>query len=277
MIELQHVTGGYDKNQPTVQDITFTVKKGEFVALLGPNGSGKTTIIRLLMNVIPLHSGHILLDGKQIKQYSSVELAKKVAVMTQEHQMGLNFTVKEIVALGRYPHQSSGWFQHETKRDREIVEDMMKLTNVWQFRHHPFHELSGGEKQRVLLAKALAQEPEYLFLDEPTNHLDVRHAMELLQLLKKLQKERNLTILAILHDLNIASLFANECVLLKDGHIAEVGMERIFDESGTLQDVYGVELALVPHPVVGKPQVMFVPEEREDEITSYRNFKKYKR
>ncbi|MBM7703801.1 ABC transporter ATP-binding protein [Metabacillus iocasae] len=275
MIELQQVTGGYDKKHPTVQDISFTVQKGQFVTLLGPNGSGKTTIIRLLMNTIPLHKGNLLLEGKQIKSYSSIELAKKVAVMTQEHQMGLNFTVKEIVSLGRYPHQSSGWFQHETKRDHEIVEEMMTLTNVWQFRHHAFHELSGGEKQRVLLAKALAQEPEYLFLDEPTNHLDVRHAMELLQLLKRLQKERNLTILAILHDLNIASLFADECVLLKEGRIAEVGMERIFNEKEILQEVYDVELALVPHPIVGKPQVMFVPEEREDEIASYRNYKKY--
>lgn len=259
MIELYNVTGGYDKQKPTVRDITFTVDKGSFVALLGPNGSGKTTLIRLIMNVLTTQSGEVKVEGKSVKAYSPKQLAQKVAVMTQENQIGLEFTVQEIVSLGRYPYQAKGLFSTVSAQDEEVVESVMKLTNVWHYRNHTFQSLSGGEKQRVLLAKALAQEPDYLLLDEPTNHLDVKHTMELLQLLKTLQQEMSLTVLAILHDLNIASLFADNAVLLKDGRVEETGMDAIFQDAATLKRVYGVDLHVFHHPAVNKRQIAFVP------------------
>ncbi|UOK56234.1 ABC transporter ATP-binding protein [Bacillus sp. OVS6] len=135
--------------------------------------------------------------------------------MTQENEAGLDFSVEEIVMLGRYPYQKTLFFKENTQADLIAAETAMKQTSVWEYRKRPYHSLSGGEKQRVLLAKALAQEPELLLLDEPTNHLDVKHTKELLELLKKLQKDMNLTILAILHDLNLASLYADSIGLLK--------------------------------------------------------------
>ncbi|TYR81739.1 ABC transporter ATP-binding protein [Priestia megaterium] len=263
MIELRGVTGGYHRKKPTVKNITFQVEKGSFCALLGPNGSGKTTLVRLMMNVISIHQGEILLEGKPVDSYSAVQLAKKIAVMTQENQIGLEFTVREIVALGRYPFQSKSLLSTESKEDRAIIEQVMKLTDVWRYRNHLFNALSGGEKQRVLLAKALAQEPEYLLLDEPTNHLDVKHTMELLHLLKKLQLETNLTIVAILHDLNIASLFADDAVLLKEGEVHEIGVDNIFGENDTLKNVYDVDLYLSHHPVVDKRQLAYIPSKSE--------------
>ncbi|MGM9929802.1 MAG: ABC transporter ATP-binding protein [Bacillus sp. (in: firmicutes)] len=260
MISLNHVTGGYNPQAIVVRDVSFTVDKGSFFALLGPNGSGKTTIVRLMMGVLYMQSGEVIIDGKNIKHYKPKELAKKVAVMTQEHEIGLDFTVEEIVNIGRYPYQKSLLFKENSDCDRAILEKVMKQTNVWKYRHKPFTSLSGGEKQRVLLAKALAQEPAILLLDEPTNHLDVRHTMELLDLLKDLQCQNNLTILAILHDLNLASLYANQIGLLRDGQLQGMynGFSRKHEQD--FSAVYEVQMNFQEHPEVAKNQVFLTPQ-----------------
>lgn len=263
MISLRNVTGGYTKQTAIVHDLSFTVEKGSFFALLGPNGSGKTTIIRLIMGALSLHSGDILIDGKSISKYKAKELAKKVAVMTQENEVGLDFTVQEIVNLGRYPHQSSILFKENNEHDDKIVEQAMIQTNITYMKDQPFSSLSGGEKQRVLLAKALAQEPSVLLLDEPTNHLDVRHTIELLDLLKQLQLNRDLTILAILHDLNIASLYADKIGLLRCGHLE--GTYDGFDKQDEKEfsSVYGVDMHFQAHPQLAKNQVFLLPQYTE--------------
>ena len=260
MISLSDVTGGYTKQTAIVRDLSFTVDKGSFFALLGPNGSGKTTIIRLIMGALSLHSGGIKIDGKCISKYKAKELAKKVAVMTQEHEVGLDFTVQEIVNLGRYPHQSSILFKENNEHDDAVVEQAMQQTNVTYMKNQPFSSLSGGEKQRVLLAKALAQEPSILLLDEPTNHLDIRHTIELLDLLKQLQLNHNLTILAILHDLNIASLYADKIGLLRCGDLQ--GTYNGFDKQDEKQfsSVYGVEMNFQSHPQLARNQVFVLPQ-----------------
>ena len=260
MISLSDVTGGYTKQTAIVRDLSFTVDKGSFFALLGPNGSGKTTITRLIMGALSLHSGGIKIDGKCISKYKAKELAKKVAVMTQEHEVGLDFTVQEIVNLGRYPHQSSVLFKENNAHDDAVVEQAMQQTNVTYMKDQPFSSLSGGEKQRVLLAKALAQEPSILLLDEPTNHLDIRHTIELLDLLKQLQFNQNLTILAILHDLNIASIYADKIGLLRCGNLE--GTYDGFDKQDEKQfsSIYGVEMHFQPHPQLARNQVFVLPQ-----------------
>jgi len=260
MITLQNVTGGYNKEHAIVRNLSLTVEKGSFFALLGPNGSGKTTIIRLMLGVLSLHSGDVRIDGKNVKQYKPKELAKKVAVMTQEHEIGLDFTVKEIVATGRYPYQNSMLFRESSKQDEQVIEKVMKQTNVWKYRDQSFTALSGGEKQRVLLAKALAQEPTVLLLDEPTNHLDIRHSMELLDLLKHLQCENQLTILAILHDLNIASLYADHIGLLRDGELQGIYNGFKNEHEKDFSEVYEVQMEFQQHPKVAKNQIFLLPQ-----------------
>ncbi len=260
MITLHNVTGGYNKQHAIVRNLSLTVEKGRFFALLGPNGSGKTTIIRLMLGVLKLHSGDVRIDGKNVKQYKAKELAQKVAVMAQEHEVGLDFTVKEIVATGRYPHQKSVLFRENSKRDEQVIEKVMKQTNVWEYRNQSFTALSGGEKQRVLLAKALAQEPTVLLLDEPTNHLDIRHSMELLDLLKHLQCENQLTILAILHDLNIASLYADHIGLLRDGELQGTYNGFQTEHEKDFSDVYEVSMQFRQHPEVAKNQIFLSPQ-----------------
>lgn len=260
MLQVKNLTGGYDHKKAIVRDLSFEIERGHFFALLGPNGSGKTTIIRLIMGALPVHSGDIILDSKPIASFSQRELAKKATVMTQENEAGLDFTVEEIVMLGRYPYQKSLFFQESTKADKKAVEDAMVQTSVWEYRQRPFHSLSGGEKQRVLLAKALAQEPELLLLDEPTNHLDVKHTMELLDLLKKLQKSTNLTVLAILHDINLASLYADKVGLLKNGEFAGIYNGLHLNNESSFTDVYEVNMNFTYHPSVSRTQISLAPD-----------------
>lgn len=259
MISVQDVTGGYNASAPIVHNLSFEVEKGQFFALLGPNGSGKTTIIRLIMGALYVHSGSILIDGQDVRRYKPRELAQKVAVMTQENEMGLDFTVEEIVQLGRYPYQKSFLFRESSHHDYEIIERVMKQTKVWSFKDKPYNALSGGEKQRVLLAKALAQEPTLLLLDEPTNHLDVRHTMELLDLLKQLQIENDLTVIAILHDLNLASLYADGIGLLCGGELYGTYNGFLEENAQDFSDVYEVDMQFHSHPEVAKNQVFVTP------------------
>lgn len=258
MIRVERLSGGYGSNS-VIKDISFQVEKGEFFTLLGPNGSGKSTLFKLITGVLREESGQVQLAGRPIKQYSSLEKAKMLAVLAQEEQVSFDFTVQEIVMLGRYPHQT-GWFQIISAEDEQIAEEAMTMTKVWQYRDTPFHALSGGEKQRVLLAKALAQEPQILLLDEPTNHLDIRHTFDMLSLLKQWQTTKGLTVLAILHDLNVASLFTDRVALLNGGKLVEVGDVNILKKEEQLENVYGVQAKAQYHPYLPKPQLFLTPK-----------------
>lgn len=257
MITLQNVSGGYLKKS-IVKNISLTIDKGHFYALIGPNGSGKTTLSKLITGVLPLQSGSITIMNKLLQQYSSIERAEMMAVLSQDAAVEFDFSVEEIVSLGRYPHQK-GFIKSISNYDKEIVKDVMEKTYVDQYRNKLFKQLSGGEKQRVLLAKALAQEPKILILDEPTNHLDMRHTLEMLQHLQEYQKNHELTIIAILHDLNIASLFANKIGLLHHGLLVETGDLSLLQKEEKLQQVYEVAIKTNFHPVIAKPQISLIP------------------
>lgn len=257
MIHVDKLKGGYTKDA-IINQLSFDINKGDFFALLGPNGSGKTTLFKLVTGVLPIQSGQIYVDAKPLGKMSMLEKARKMAVLTQEAQVSFDFTVEEIVSLGRYSHQT-GFFKRLTNKDLQVIDEVLELTRVIQFRNHPFRLLSGGEKQRVLLAKALAQEPQILLLDEPTNHLDIKHTFEILNLLKTWQHEKNLTIFAILHDLNIASLYADQLALLHQGKFIEVGDAHILRKEKQLEQVYQVQISTHSHHRIAKPQVLLTP------------------
>jgi iron complex transport system ATP-binding protein len=252
MIEVNNLSGGYQKTS-IIQDMTLTIETGHFYALIGPNGSGKTTLIKLITGVLPIQKGTISVFNKPLHSYSSLERAKVMAVLSQEAKVEFDFRVEEIVMLGRYPHQK-GFLKHFSKRDRQVVENVMKQTDVYHFRQKPYKWLSGGEKQRVLLAKALAQEPKILFLDEPTNHLDIKHTVMMLQHLKEYQNMHQLTIVAILHDLNTAALFADKIGLLNSGKLVELGEVSLLQNEKQLSDVYEVAIKTHDHPVIPKQE-----------------------
>ncbi|HWO95844.1 MAG TPA: adenosylcobinamide amidohydrolase [Bacillus sp. (in: firmicutes)] len=257
MIKAQNLIGGY-ANAPIIKNLSFEIKQGEFFALLGPNGSGKTTLFKLITGQLPITEGEILLSGKKIASLSKLEKAKKMAVLTQEVQISFDYTVEEIVSLGRYPHQK-GILKQLSRADWNVINEVMEITKISRFRKTPFRLISGGEKQRVLLAKALAQEPEILLLDEPTNHLDIKHTFEMLDLLKERQQTMGLTVFAILHDLNVASLYADRIALLHNGSFLEVGDAEILRKAAQLKKVYEVEVKPQSHPTIPKPQLFLTP------------------
>ncbi|MFA9558475.1 adenosylcobinamide amidohydrolase [Evansella sp. AB-rgal1] len=261
MLSLKGIVGGY-ANTPIIKGIDLKIERGEFFALLGPNGSGKTTLFKLITGQLPLLKGESIIDGQALSSLTALEKAKKIAVLTQEAHVSFDYTVEEIISLGRYPYQK-GFLKNLSKKDYEVMESVMEITKTTNFEKKPFRTLSGGEKQRVLLAKALAQEPEMLLLDEPTNHLDIKHTFQMLDLLKEWQQARGLTIFAILHDLNVASLYADRVGLLHQGKFLEVGDINTLRKEDQLEKVYEVQVKTQSHPAIPKPQLLMTPNFRE--------------
>ncbi|TMN22656.1 adenosylcobinamide amidohydrolase [Lentibacillus cibarius] len=257
MMQLENLAGGY-MNPPTIQGVNIKIEKGEFFVLLGPNGSGKTTLFKLITGQLPIQGGNVFLEGKNINSFSKLERAKKLAVLTQEIQVSFDYTVEEIVSLGRYPHQK-GIIKILSQNDQTIIDEVMELTKISHFRNKPFRTISGGEKQRVLLAKALVQQPEVLLLDEPTNHLDIKHTFQILDLLKRQQQTNGLTVFSILHDLNVASLYADRVALLHEGTFLEVGDVDTLRKTDQLKKVYEVDIQQQSHPTIPKPQLLMTP------------------
>ncbi|MBM7583834.1 iron complex transport system ATP-binding protein [Bacillus pakistanensis] len=263
MIGVTNVSGGYS-SVSVLKDISFSVKKGQLFGILGPNGSGKTTLLKMLSGVLTANNGEILIKGHSISSYSSKKLAKVMAVLPQNTTEFFSYTVKETVSLGRYAHQD-GWFNTWSEKDEITVQKVMEQTGIIEYQHHSIQQLSGGERQRVFLAQALAQEPEILLLDEPTNHLDLSYQKELLDLLKRWTKEQELTVLSIFHDLNLAGLYCDQLLLLKDGQINIDSYPNEVLKEERIKNVYQTEIKKHPHPHVPAPQMLLLPDSEYQE------------
>jgi iron complex transport system ATP-binding protein len=264
MLSVQQVSGGYS-SEAVLKDISFEVKTGELFGVLGPNGSGKTTLLKMISGVLPIQTGEILINGKRLQEYSAKQLAQIIAVLSQHSSQSFSYTVKETVSLGRYAHQK-GLFQTWSKEDEEVVQRVMKQIGVSKFQDKNIQALSGGEKQRVFLAQALAQEPEILLLDEPTNHLDLSYQKELLDFLKQWTSENRLTVVSIFHDLNLAGLYCDRLLLLEQGriNIDHIPNEVLREER--IRDVYHTEIKKHPHPKVAAPQLVLLPKVKKEVI-----------
>lgn len=259
MIEVKNLSGGY-KNGFHILDLSFRIEKKEFVGIIGPNGSGKTTLIKFLTKVMKPSSGEIFIKGTNIEKIGYQQLSRIIAVVSQEINISfLNFTVEELVFLGRIPHRKGLQFLY-SKKDREIVEKSMLLTNVVNLKERKIQQLSGGELQRVLIAKALAQEPEILILDEPTTHLDIAYQVEILDLISRLNRQENLSIIIILHDLNLASEYCGKLILLNEGKIYKIGTPEEILTYQIIEEVYKTIVIVEKNPVSKKPYVYIVPE-----------------
>lgn len=264
MLNVRNLFFQYETKQ-ILQDISFTVNKGEMVGILGPNGSGKTTLMKIISGILTPQEGQVEIKGRSIDQYKKKELAKVVAVLSQHVNESFSYTVREIVSLGRYAHQS-GLFQSWSSKDEEILNQVMRQTGVFAFQDKSIHELSGGEKQRVYLAQALAQEPEILLLDEPTNHLDLSFQKELLDNLREWSRERELTIVCIFHDLNLAGLYCDRLLLLHDGKVDVDAPPSDVLREDRVKRIYQTDVKSTFHPSRPAPQLVLVPRniERND-------------
>ncbi|MBM4081278.1 MAG: heme ABC transporter ATP-binding protein [Planctomycetes bacterium] len=253
MIEVSQLTFSYNL-RPVLDGVELTVGRGEFVGLLGPNGSGKTTLLRLLSRVLRPKSGRVCIEGRDLAHMPQAEIARIVAVVPQETALVFPFTVAEVVLMGRSPHL--GLLAFEREKDVEIARQAMAQTDTLSFADRYLHELSGGEKQGVIIARALAQEPKILLLDEPTAFLDIKHQISVYELLVRLNRECGLTILAVSHDLNLAAQYCQRLVLLKQGKVFAGGPPAQVVTAENIRQVYEAEVTVEKNPRTGAPWIM---------------------
>jgi iron complex transport system ATP-binding protein len=244
-----------------LKDVTLILRGGEFVGLMGPNGSGKTTLLKVMNNLLKPKEGAVLVNEMDVSKLTAKDVAKVFGVVSQEYETSLGFTALDMVLMGRNPYLSR--FRGETKRDYEAALEAMKLTNTLHLAERPFNELSGGEKQRVVIARALAQEPKVLLLDEPTSHLDINNQIEVLELLKKLCKEKEILVVAVIHDFNLAAYYCDKVILMKNGKIFAVGAPSEILTPSNIEAVFGVKVLVQRHPLTGLPFVTPLPKLRE--------------
>ncbi|MEC2070752.1 heme ABC transporter ATP-binding protein [Alkalihalophilus marmarensis] len=266
MLNVTNLTLSYGE-KIVIENVSFNVNKGEIFGIVGPNGSGKTTLLKAISGSQEPVQGKIILNERSLTTYHSKELAKLMAVLPQQSETAFTYSVSDVVALGRYPYQK-GWLQGLTKEDHQVIEQALRQTGTEGFKDIPLQSLSGGERQRVLLARALAQEPDILLLDEPTNHLDISYQMSLLNSLKQWSRDRGLTVIAVLHDLNMASLYCDRVLLLDEGQTIALNDPRNVMKKESLTDVYKTALECGEHPAHPSPLITFVPETADQESLS---------
>lgn len=258
MLEIKNLTCGYN-SKFILQDINFKVGKKELLGIIGPNGSGKTTLLRAITRVIKPKKGVIFFEEKDVSQMQYKELAKEIAVISQSFETGF-MTVEEFVLLGRIPYYKQFQFW-ETKEDLEIASRCMKLTGTFRLKERLVQELSGGERQLAHIARALTQEPKLLLLDEPTAHLDITHQVGILDLIKKLNKEFGLTVIMVLHDLNLASEYCQRLILINEGRIHKAGRPDEVLNYQVIEEVYKTVVVVEKNPISFKPYILLVSEE----------------
>ena len=239
-----------------IRDVSFDATEGEMLGMLGPNASGKTTLIRLLSLLLRPSAGTIRLDGEPLARIGRVGVAARLAVVPQDVPRGFPYTVEELVLMGRFPHAPGRFF--ESEEDREIAREAMALAGVLDLRTAPVGALSGGERQRVMLARALAQRPRVLVLDEPTAHLDLRHQVECVGLLRRLNRERGLTVILVTHDLSLAGEICDRLLLLDAGAVVKLGPPEAVLDAAVLEPVYRCRVEVTKHPESRRPAVAVV-------------------
>ncbi|MDN5341052.1 MAG: cobalamin transport system ATP-binding protein [Euryarchaeota archaeon] len=243
-----------------LEAITFHAETGEILGIVGPNGSGKTTLLKAMSRIVARDNGEIRLDDRDLDSLGHRELARRVAVVPQDISIGFDYTVREIVMMGRHPH--IGRFASETVRDVEICNHAMRLANVAHLAGMSVHEISGGERQRVLIARALAQEPKILLLDEATSNLDVSHQVEILNIIRELAGE--ITVVSVFHDLNLAAYYCDRLLLLKDRKVYALGAPGEVLTREKIREIFGMEMLVRPHPLTGRPYVLPVYLQQRD-------------
>ena len=256
-LDLQNNFLSYGTNV-VVDGASFSVKAGEFFMIIGPNGAGKSSLLKLITGIEQVQSGQIDIFGKPKTKYSARDLAKVIALVAQQAPIDFPFSVAETVLMGRSPHL--GLLGIENARDYELAVEAMSFVGVEQFAARRLDQLSGGERQRVMIARAICQEPRIILLDEPTTALDPAHQLKIMDLMERLRQEKKTTVIMVSHDLNLAALYSDRLLLMKNGRVVVIGTPAEVFVSEYLEKSYECELLIDENPIGKVPRVMLVPE-----------------
>ena len=258
ILSLQNITAGYQDNN-VLHDVTIDVEQGRFIGIIGPNGSGKSTLLKVISAALPPRKGTVVFGGTKLKKIKRRQLAQKMACLSQDITIDLSFTVRQVTLMGRSPHLPR--LSAESRKDIQIAEEAMQMADVAHLADKLITQISSGERQRALIAMCLAQQPQLLLLDEPTSHLDIGHQLAILNLLKKLNRNSSVTIIAVLHELNLASEYCDKLLLLNDGRV------EIFDNcqqvitDDLIKRVYKTKVLTGQNPISGKPHIILTADE----------------
>lgn len=255
MLKAENIRATY-QDRLVLEDVNFEANEGEFLGIIGPNGAGKTTLLKIMTGVKRPISGDVMIDGERLLSLSRKQIAQIMAVVPQSSFIPPLWTVEDVVLMGRYPHQKSQWTI--TQEDIEIVDEVMRKTNTTAFRNRTVNELSGGERQEVIIARALAQRPKILMLDEPTASLDIKHQMRILELIKELVKGEGITAIMVIHDLNLVARFCDRLILLHNRKIYSEGKLEDVLTPENLKTAYEVEVEVHYNTSIDSLQVVVI-------------------
>jgi len=252
-LTISHLNFSYG-NQKVLKELSIDIRKGKFYSILGPNGSGKTTILRHIQKLLLPQSGKVLLGQDEVRLLKVRDIAKKIATVPQETHIAVDFSVLDFVLAGRAPHLRR--FENETPVDYKKANEAMLATNTWQYAHKSVRELSGGELQRVVVARAMVQEPELFLLDEPVSHLDLRHQILILDTVMSYCRRQESTVISVLHDINLAITYSDELIFMKKGRVYAKGKPEEIITEPILKEVYETECIILKNPIDGRPYVI---------------------
>lgn len=237
MLEVSHVSKKYGM-QLVLDDVSLSLPKGEIIAFIGANGAGKSTLLNIMSRLLEKNGGKVLVDGKEVTDWKSAELSRRLSVLGQSNHFNIRLTIRELVAFGRFPYTQG----RLTEEDERIIDQALDYMGIADIQHKMIDELSGGQQQMAYIAMIIAQDTEYILLDEPLNNLDMKKSVTMMRILEKLVRDFQKTILLVVHDINFVSHYADYVVAFKDGKILKAGGQEEMITSDMLSDIYGMDI-----------------------------------
>ncbi len=238
-LEIRNITKCYG-NQKVVDNVSLSIPKGSITSFIGPNGAGKSTVLSIISRLMKADSGSVLLNGQSLDEQKSADIAKQLAILKQSNHINLRLTVEELVSFGRFPYSKGNL----TQEDHQFIDNALQFMNLEKYRYRYINELSGGQRQRAYIAMTLAQDTDYVLLDEPLNNLDMKHSVQIMQVLHKLVKELNKTVVIVIHDINFASCYSDYIVAMKEGKLIKQGSVDEIMRTDVLKEIYNMTIPI---------------------------------